>query len=122
MKSVHLPYHEIMVLRPFNFPGQDIYLTPAFVLARFFLLTSDTNRGEKTANILESNLTSLEKKIDDLLASFEEQERSLVDGAVKGEEGMGGGSEKEGVEAKSEGEGKVREEGGEKSNVDGGKE
>ncbi|KAI9640926.1 hypothetical protein NHQ30_010767 [Ciborinia camelliae] len=30
--------------------------------------------GEKTAQMLESNLTNLEKKIDDLLASFEAQE------------------------------------------------
>ncbi|TGO66987.1 hypothetical protein BOTNAR_0050g00210 [Botryotinia narcissicola] len=29
--------------------------------------------GEKTAQMLESNLTNLEKKIDDLLASFEAQ-------------------------------------------------
>ncbi|KAH6709370.1 hypothetical protein BKA61DRAFT_119185 [Leptodontidium sp. MPI-SDFR-AT-0119] len=38
-------------------------------------------KGEKTAQVLESNLTSLEKKIDDLLASFEESERSKVDEA-----------------------------------------
>jgi hypothetical protein len=41
-------------------------------------LTNSPLRGEKTANILESNLTSLEKKIDDLLASFEDSERSLL--------------------------------------------
>jgi len=38
-------------------------------------------RGEKTAEALESNLTSLEKKIDDLLASFEESERLKVEEA-----------------------------------------
>lgn len=37
------------------------------------------HRGEKTAQVLESNLTSLEKKIDDLLASFEESERARVE-------------------------------------------
>ena len=37
--------------------------------------------GEKTAARLESNLTSLEKKIDDLLASFEESERLKVEEA-----------------------------------------
>ena len=36
-------------------------------------------RGEKTAEAMESNLTSLEKKIDDLLASFEESERVKVE-------------------------------------------
>jgi hypothetical protein len=39
------------------------------------------NRGEKTAEALESNLTNLEKKIDDLLASFEESERLKVEEA-----------------------------------------
>jgi hypothetical protein len=38
-------------------------------------------RGEKTAQVLESNLTDLEKKIDDLLASFEESERRMVEEA-----------------------------------------
>jgi hypothetical protein len=38
-------------------------------------------RGERTAQALESNLTSLEKKIDDLLASFEESERLKVEEA-----------------------------------------
>ncbi|KAF7929446.1 uncharacterized protein EAE98_005364 [Botrytis deweyae] len=33
----------------------------------------ELQRGEKTAQMLESNLTNLEKKIDDLLASFEAQ-------------------------------------------------
>ena len=35
-------------------------------------------RGEKTADVLESNLSNLEKKIDDLLASFDDSERSKV--------------------------------------------
>lgn len=39
------------------------------------------HRGEQTAQALESNLTSLEKKLDDLLASFEEGERAKVDEA-----------------------------------------
>jgi hypothetical protein len=56
------------------------------------------SRGEKTAQALESNLTSLEKKIDDLLASFEEAERSRVEGAdsTQGKPGQktGGSSEK----------------------------
>ncbi|KAH8792741.1 hypothetical protein BGZ57DRAFT_922255 [Hyaloscypha finlandica] len=38
-------------------------------------------KGERTAQALESNLTSLEKKIDDLLASFEESERQKVEEA-----------------------------------------
>lgn len=42
------------------------------------------HRGEKTAQALESNLTSLEKKIDDLLASFEESERARVEEAGSG--------------------------------------
>ncbi|KAH7417286.1 hypothetical protein BKA64DRAFT_739828 [Cadophora sp. MPI-SDFR-AT-0126] len=54
--------------------------------------------GEKTAQALESNLTSLEKKIDDLLASFEESERAKVDEANskqdKGVVGSDGNEEK----------------------------
>lgn len=58
-----------------------------------------TDRGEKTAEALESNLTNLEKKIDDLLASFEEPERLKVEEANgklagdrnDGKEGDGGG-------------------------------
>lgn len=42
-------------------------------------------RGEKTAEALESNLTNLEKKIDDLLASFEESEREKVKEADNGD-------------------------------------
>jgi len=41
------------------------------------------HRGEKTADVLESNLSNLEKKIDDLLASFEESERSKIDNGGK---------------------------------------
>merc|ERR1712093_197797 len=52
--------------------------------------------GEKTAQALESNLTSLEKKIDDLLASFEESERAKVDEAnSKQGNGVGGSVGKE---------------------------
>lgn len=40
-------------------------------------------RGEKTAQALENHLTSLEKKLDDLLASFEESERAKVEEGVK---------------------------------------
>ena len=47
------------------------------------LLTQSTPpRGEQTAQALESNLTTLEKKIDDLLASFEDSERSMVEEAT----------------------------------------
>jgi hypothetical protein len=52
-------------------------------------------RGEKTAKALESNLTNLEKKIDDLLASFEESEHEKVDEAnskrASSGDGKGGG-------------------------------
>jgi hypothetical protein len=41
---------------------------------------AELQRGEKTAAALESNLTSLEKKIDDLLASFERGELERVAG------------------------------------------
>lgn len=37
-------------------------------------------RGEQTAQALEANLTSLERKLDDFLASFDEAERQKVDG------------------------------------------
>jgi hypothetical protein len=46
-------------------------------------LTNYASRGERTAQQLENNLTSLEKKIDDLLASFEESERLKVEEANK---------------------------------------
>jgi hypothetical protein len=39
------------------------------------------SRGEQTAQALESNLTSLERNIDALLASFEEAERLKVAGS-----------------------------------------
>jgi len=51
----------------------------------------DLQKGEKTAQMLESNLTNLEKKIDDLLASFEESERQKVEGA-QGQSKEGDGS------------------------------
>lgn len=45
-------------------------------------------RGEQTALALESNLTSLERKLDDFLASFEESERRRAE-AVAGNETRG---------------------------------
>jgi hypothetical protein len=54
------------------------------------------SRGEKTAQVLESSLTSLEKKIDDLLASFEQAERAKVD-----EANSKGGANSSGAGAKS---------------------
>jgi hypothetical protein len=43
-------------------------------------------RGEQTAQALEANLTSLELKLDDLLASFDEAEWQKVESlkVVKG--------------------------------------
>ncbi|PQE11631.1 exodeoxyribonuclease VII protein [Rutstroemia sp. NJR-2017a WRK4] len=38
----------------------------------------DLQRGEKTAQMLETSLTSLEKKIDDLLASFEGEQSNRI--------------------------------------------
>lgn len=46
-------------------------------------LTNVFRRGEKTAQALENDLTSLEKKIDDLLASFEKSERLKVEEASR---------------------------------------
>ncbi|KAF8863378.1 hypothetical protein BDZ45DRAFT_670336 [Acephala macrosclerotiorum] len=48
-------------------------------LAQISEALAQLTKGEKTAQALESHLTSLEKKIDDLLASFEESERAKVD-------------------------------------------
>ena len=45
-------------------------------------------RGEETALALESNLSSLERKLDDFLASFEESERQRAE-AVAGNETCG---------------------------------
>ncbi|KAJ8070113.1 hypothetical protein OCU04_000507 [Sclerotinia nivalis] len=53
-----------------NAENGDIPLSDADVAQAF----KELQRGEKTAQKLESNLTDLEKKIDDLLASFEAQE------------------------------------------------
>ncbi|KAF7856069.1 hypothetical protein EAF04_010024 [Stromatinia cepivora] len=53
-----------------NSENGDISLSDADVAQAF----KELQRGEKTAQMLESNLTNLEKKIDDLLASFEAQE------------------------------------------------
>lgn len=54
-------------------------------------LTSRARRGEETARALESNLGSLERKLDELLAGLEEGEerRRGEDGGVKEEEGEG---------------------------------
>jgi hypothetical protein len=46
------------------------------------------NRGEQTALALESNLTSLERKLDDFLATFEGPERKMVE-AVDGNKTRG---------------------------------
>ena len=46
------------------------------------------NRGEQTALALEANLTSLERKLDDFLARFEEPEREKVE-AVGGNKTRG---------------------------------
>jgi len=54
-------------------------------------------RGEKTAQALENHLTSLEKKLDDLLASFEESERAKVEEGVK----------KKGSDNEADGDGKA---------------
>jgi hypothetical protein len=45
-----------------------------------------TNRGEKTAQALEAHLSTLEKKIDDLLASFDEAELQRMDESSNGKE------------------------------------
>ena len=42
--------------------------------------------GEQTAQALETNLTNLERKLDDLLASFDETERQKVAGLTAGKE------------------------------------
>ena len=36
------------------------------------------SRGEKTASVMEHQLTNLERKIDDLLASAEEQQHDVA--------------------------------------------
>jgi hypothetical protein len=41
----------------------------------------NVSRGEQAAQALESNLTSLERKLDALLASFEEAERLKAAGS-----------------------------------------
>lgn len=43
-------------------------------------------RGEETARTLERNLTSLERKLDELLAGFEEGERRRLAAALGTEE------------------------------------
>ncbi|EKD19172.1 uncharacterized protein L3040_009387 [Drepanopeziza brunnea f. sp. 'multigermtubi'] len=67
-------------------------------------------RGEKTAEALESNLTSLEKKIDDLLASFEETERKMLQEQGQGQ-GQGQGQEAEEAKGKQAGTGEGKDKG-----------
>jgi len=47
---------------------------------------SPARRGEQTATALEKNLSSLEKKLDELLASFEGMGESAVEEPPAGEE------------------------------------
>ncbi|RKU41631.1 hypothetical protein DL546_000620 [Coniochaeta pulveracea] len=58
-------------------------------------------KGEQTATALENNLSSLESKIDALLASFEEQERSQTRHAAGNPPSDADGN---GAEAESTGE------------------
>ncbi|KAH8602608.1 hypothetical protein B0O99DRAFT_679601 [Bisporella sp. PMI_857] len=50
-------------------------------------IMADLRKGEKTADVLESHLTNLEKKIDGLLASFEESESSKAGEAIHSKAG-----------------------------------
>lgn len=56
-------------------------------------LTS-TSRGEQTAMALEANLTSLESKLDQLLASFEQDSAGAVLSPVADGNEKGGADEK----------------------------
>ncbi|PSS27839.1 hypothetical protein M430DRAFT_32417 [Amorphotheca resinae ATCC 22711] len=47
---------------------------------------AEVARGEKTAQALEAHLSTLEKKIDDLLASFDEAELQRMDESSNGKE------------------------------------
>jgi hypothetical protein len=62
-------------------------------------------RGEETARTLERNLTSLERKLDELLAGFEEGERRRL-AAASGREGQEVKEGKEGKEVKEKADSK----------------
>ncbi|CAD6448295.1 535f4d22-fd69-4c2e-bb10-eb321dede004 [Sclerotinia trifoliorum] len=63
-----------------NVENGDVSFSDADVAQAF----KELQRGEKTAQMLESNLADLEKKIDDLLASFEAQESAAQAEAKNG--------------------------------------
>ena len=68
------------------------FLTPTSASSLLFLwitkFDADLNRGERTAAAMESQLTALEQKLDDLLASAESQESEIQEkkDTVKGKE------------------------------------
>ncbi|KAL3423850.1 hypothetical protein PVAG01_05597 [Phlyctema vagabunda] len=76
----------------------------------------DLARGEKTAQALEANLTNLEKKIDDLLASFEDKTDTDAEDASRPAVGRGraedgdGNADGDATEANSESKDQVKKE------------
>ena len=75
-----------------------------YVPSRQKLTSRDSNRGEKTAQAMEANLSSLEKKIDDLLATFDDKQLAQLEeleaATAKKTESTGGGAKTEGEEKK----------------------
>ncbi|KAG0651005.1 hypothetical protein D0Z07_2385 [Hyphodiscus hymeniophilus] len=65
----------------------------------------ELQKGEKTAQVLEANLTSLEAKLDSLLASFEDSERRMVQEANGKKPDEGAAGEEHGPVDKKGGEG-----------------
>lgn len=75
-----------------------------YVTSRQKLTSRDSNRGEKTAQAMEANLSSLEKKIDDLLATFDDKQLAQLEeleaATAKKTESTRGGANTEGEEKK----------------------
>jgi hypothetical protein len=92
-----LTFHNISITPRLTLPlHYHKHRQSGFFFRHIYTYTNSFQRkGEKTAQVLESNLTSLEKKIDDLLASFEEAERRKVDGAKDNKHVLAGGASSE---------------------------
>lgn len=77
------PWHSVIPIR--------LLLCPITTLPDLSVSVANAlwgNRGEQTAQALEANLTSLERKLDDFLASFDEVERQKAESLKVAKGGM----------------------------------
>ena len=72
-----LPHSYVYISFGVNLPYT--LLSQSYSIVQSTLLKRTVTRGEQTALTLESNLTNLERKLDDFLAKYEEPERHKVE-------------------------------------------